>query len=105
MLKRVSLVSRLIFEVLADAGTPVVTEDARCASAHKLNTAQRTIRVEKNEIKRRRASSSIPGGILYFTGQRRMRSTREAQKMWGTARQAASEQLQAPRKSNSFRHG
>src|SRR5262252_4682727 len=83
--KRVSFVSRVIFDVVAAAGTPVVTAVVRCAVADAATTAQRTIKLEKNEIKRRRASSSNTwAGMPYFTGQRRMRSTRREGKSFST---------------------
>jgi hypothetical protein len=64
--KRVSLVSRVTFDVLAVAGTPVVTAVVRCASPDARNTVHTTIKAEKDEMKRRRASSSYLGGNALF---------------------------------------
>ncbi len=63
---RVSFVSRVIFDVVAAAGTPVVTAVVRWASPDAMKNAQATIKLEKNEIKRRRASSSYLGGNALF---------------------------------------
>jgi hypothetical protein len=64
--KRVSFVSSVIFDVVADAGTPVVTVVVRCASPDATNAAQTTSKLEKNEMERRRASCSTWAGMALF---------------------------------------
>jgi hypothetical protein len=87
IVKRVSLVSRAIFDVVADAGTPVVTAVVLWALPEAMSTAQTAIKLEKNEIKRRRASSSDLGGnALFYWRKKNAVNARSDEKWFGWPR-------------------
>jgi hypothetical protein len=67
---------------VAAAGTPVVTAVVRCALPDAVSTAQTTIKLEKNEIKRRRASSSHLGGNALFYWRKKNAVNARSNEKW-----------------------